>query len=147
MNSKRGLLSEREEVEFSESPQILAVGEVLPTWIPVIFGILTPMCFTTNGILLRKLTSPKYGINFNGTTMSFTTYFIVNLLILIFAAFFWQSHHFSKDLFWLGTIGSIINTVGISCLNTAITKGPMGPVSSIAALSNIMLVIEEAIRL
>lgn len=114
--------------------------------VPVIFGILTPIVFTVNGILIRKLTSVEHGFNFNASDMSMSGYFFVNLLILIFSVFFWQSHEFDMQLFILGTIGSIINTIGISLNTTAYAKGPLGPVSAIAATSNILLVIEEAIR-
>ena len=73
-------------------------------------------------------------------------YFFVNLLILIFAVFFWQNHTFDLHLFIIGTIGSILNTIGISLNTTAYSKGPLGPVSAITATSSVLLVITEAIR-
>lgn len=121
-------------------------GEVLPIWVPVLFGILTPVCFCSSNTLLRYLTDEEKGIRFNGTTISMSSIFVVNLIILIFAINFWQSHQFSYDLFWIGLAGSIINTIGLTCMNTAISCGPMGPVSSIGALANIFLVIVEAIK-
>lgn len=75
-----------------------------------------------------------------------TGIFVVNVLILIFAIVFWQYYHFSQDLFWLGLIGSIINTCGLTFMNTAISIGPLGPVASIGACANILLVIIEAVR-
>lgn len=113
---------------------------------PVLFGILTPLTFTSNGICIRLLTRPQYGMNFKGELLSFSSYFIVNLIILIFAVVFWQFHPFNRRLFWIGTVGSIINTIGIGCITMAIQKGPMGPVSALSATSNILLVIVEAIR-
>ena len=115
-------------------------------WMPVLFGILTPVAFCSSNILLRYLTAEDKGIKFNGTTISMTAYFWVNLIILIAAIVYWQSHIFSRDLFWIGLIGSIINTVGLTCMNTAISCGPMGPVSSIGACSNILLVVVEALK-
>lgn len=112
----------------------------------VMFSIATPFVFTLNSILVRKLTSADYGLNFNATDMAMSGYFFVNLLILIVSICFWQSHQFDMQLFVIGTIGSIINTIGISLNTTALSKGPLGPVSAIAACSNILLVVEEAIR-
>lgn len=127
--------------------QLLKVGEVLPAWMPVLFSILCPLLFTTNGILLKRMTYPKYGLNFNGTTLSMTSILLVNILILISALVIWQLEgNFQKDLFFLGMIASIVNTIGLGSLYTAVGCGPMGPVSSIGACSNIMLVVVEAIR-
>ena len=33
------------------------LGDVLPTWIPVVFGIVTPLSFMVNGMLTKHLTS------------------------------------------------------------------------------------------
>lgn len=120
-------------------------GEVLPTWVPVLFGILTPICFTSSNVLLRTLTDEKYGFNFNGTNISMTSIAVVNVLVVIFAIVFWQFHHFSPNLYWIGLVGSIVNTIGLTCMNTAISCGPMGPVASIGASSTILLVIVDAI--
>ena len=46
----------------------------------------------------------------------------------------------------MGLIGSIINTAGLTFMNTAISCGPMGPVSSIGGCSNILLVVVEAVK-
>ena len=53
----------------------------------ILFGILTPVCFCANGIALRYLTHEKIG--FNGTTISMSSIFAVNLIILIFAIVYW----------------------------------------------------------
>ena len=105
----------------SEAPVIVSNGELLPTWMPVLFGVLTPVCFTLNNTLLKVLTDEERQYKFNGSTISMTGIFVVNVLILIFAIVFWQYYHFSQDLFWLGLIGSIINTCGLTFMNTAIS--------------------------
>lgn len=73
----------------NEAPKILNEGEILPVWMPVLFGILTPVVFCSNGLLLRYITDDKKGIKFNGTTISMSAVFAVNLILLIFAIFFW----------------------------------------------------------
>ena len=64
-----------------------------PFWIPILFGILTPLCFTTSGILTKHLTSDR--INFNPSTISFSAYFIVNVIVIIFAIPYWMKYGFS----------------------------------------------------
>ena len=113
---------------------------------PVLFGILTPVCFCASNVLLKYLTDEEKGIRFNGSTLSMSAISLVNAILVIFAIVYWQSHEFDHDLFWIGFGGSIINTVGLVCINIAISCGPMGPVSSIGACSNILLVLVYAIR-
>lgn len=119
--------------------------EAIPPFVPVVFAIVTPIVFTMNGILVRKLTSPDSGINFNGKNLSFASQLLVNTFILIVAISYWQSHHYSGELFLFGTLGSIINTLGLYLSNLAYTNGPLGPVSSITCSSNILLIIVEAL--
>lgn len=116
----------------------------MQTWVPVLFGIITPMSFTANGMLTKHLCSEKMG--FNPNTMSYSAYFIVNFLVIIVAIPYWHLVSFDHYLFWVGTIGSIINTVGIVCIMNAISKGPAGPASALAAVSNLLLVLIEAIK-
>ena len=113
-------------------------------WIPVLFGIATPMFFTTNGLLTKHLTSERIG--FNASTISFTSYFIVNVIVMIVAIPYWSMYGFSQYLFWLGLVGSIINTLGIVCIQNALSLGPAGPVSAIAAVSAVLLVVVEAVK-
>lgn len=82
-----------------------------PTWVPVLFGLITPVSFTTNGILTKHLTSDK--VNFKPSTISFTSYFIVNVLVLIVAIPYWCIVEFDQSMFWIGFAGSVINTLGI----------------------------------
>ena len=74
---------------ISEAPKIVEEGKFLPSWMPVLFGILTPITFCTNSVMLRFLTGESRGIGFNGTTLSMSAIFCVNVLILIFAIVYW----------------------------------------------------------
>lgn len=115
-----------------------------PIWIPIVFGILTPVTFTVNGILTKHLTGDK--MKFNPSTISFSAYLLVNIIVLLCAIPYWQAIPFSQYLFWIGLVGSVINTLGIVCIQNALSLGPAGPVSAIAAVASILLVIVEAVK-
>ena len=95
----------------AEELVVVVKRDILPTWIPVLFGVVTPIFFTISGYLTKQLCDSKVG--FNPSTLSFSSYFGVNSLILIFALVYWNTVAFSHYLFWLGMVGSIINTFGI----------------------------------
>lgn len=121
--------------------KIVKVEEIgIPAYIPVIFSILTPMCFTIRGMMVKHLSNVK---GFDTMGLSFSTYFLVNFFILIVAAPLWYTKilPFSSYLFWIGLGGSCFNTLGNVCQNVALSEGPAGPVSALVALSNLMLVI------
>ena len=85
----------------------------MPAWIPALFGILTPMCFTASGVLSKHLTSPE--TKFNPSTLAFTSYLIVNTIVIIVAIIYWiKTESFSPYLFWIGIFGSGLNTVGLT---------------------------------
>lgn len=88
--------------------------ETIPTWIPVIFGLVTPMFFCTNGILTKSLTNDKIG--FDPSILSSSAYFVTNALIMIAAIPYWTIVEFRSDLFWIGLIGGFINNMGIVLL-------------------------------
>lgn len=54
---------------------------------------------------------------------------------------------FSERLLTIGTIGSVINTLGLVIVNKAYTLGPIGAVSALSNISTIMFSIVTAIRL
>ena len=120
------------------------IEKVMPTWVPVIFGVVTPMCFTANGMLVKHLTGPKMG--FDASILSFSSYLVVNLIIVIVAIVYWVKVEFDTYLFIVGMIGSIINTLGITSIQNALSCGPAGPVSALAACSNLLLVVIEAVK-
>ena len=73
--------------------------------------------------------------------------FLVNLPIFLYAvAVHWPSHTFDPYLLLLGTLGSLVKTIGLAFSNIATARGPMGPVGAITACSALLLVIVEAVR-
>lgn len=109
----------------AETDTAISEAPTVSVWIPIIFGLVTPVFFTLNGLLTVHLTS-KTG--FNSSRISFNSYFIVNVIITIVAVFYYQTHYFDMNLFWVGLFGSIVNTLGIVCIQNALSTGPCGPV-------------------
>lgn len=128
----------------SKQTAVDSVEPTAPAWIPVLFGLVTPMTFCSNGILTKHITHPRIG--FNASRLSFNVYFAVNLLIMIYAIIYWQNNPFNSYLFWMGLVGSIINTLGIVCIQNALSRGPAGPISALAATPSFFLVIIESIK-
>ena len=58
-----------------------------PIWIAILFGVLTPISYCAIAMVSKYLTSPKVG--FDEVTISFSTYFITNFIILIGGIPYW----------------------------------------------------------
>ena len=84
--------------------------------------------------------------NFDASTISFSSYVVVNIIVMLFAIPYWCLVEFSPYLFWVGMVGSIINTFGLVLCQIAQSIGPLGPVCALTALSSLLLVIIEAIK-
>lgn len=70
---------------------------MLPVWIPVVFGVLTPVSFTANGILTKYMSekSEKQGKVFDASTISFSSYIVVNVIVMFFAIPYWYNVEFN----------------------------------------------------
>ena len=117
----------------------------VPAIVPVLFGILTPLCFTLNGMLTKHLIT-RVENPFDPSTLSFGSYGVVNFIMIIAAVSYWNTQGIDWYLFWVGVIGSSINSVGIVCIQNAIAVGPAGPASALAAMSTLMLVVVQVIK-
>lgn len=78
--------------------------------------------------------------------LSFTSYIVVNIIVLIPAIPYWVLVDFDATLFWIGVVGSIINTLGLVAVQNALSTGPSGPVSALCTVNNVLLVIVESIK-
>ena len=117
------------------------VSEQLPAWLPLLKGTLTLITACSANLLLKYMTIKEKGIGFKVERVSMLAIFTVNLFILISAAFYWCIHGFNLRLFTIGFVGSIFYTLGITLMNSAMSRGPMGPVISICAFGNIIVII------
>ena len=79
----------------------------MPAWIPVLFGIITPLAFTANGILIKHLTSESVG--FDSSRASSSVFFIGNFVILCVAIPYWYYVEFHQELFYIGFIVGMID--------------------------------------
>jgi drug/metabolite transporter (DMT)-like permease len=69
--------------------QVLGDDEpTLPVWIPSLFGIVTPISFSTSAILAKHMTSEEVG--FDPSNLQYSCSFIVNILLLFFALPYWS---------------------------------------------------------
>mmetsp|Transcript_19422 Transcript_19422/g.29842 ORF Transcript_19422/g.29842 Transcript_19422/m.29842 type:complete len:154 (+) Transcript_19422:499-960(+) len=86
---------------------------LIPSWIPVVIGIILPIMFAFQGILVKFLTSPS--VEFDASTLTFSSCSIVCFLNLIAAVgWYWRTQEkFDMYLFVVGSIGSILDTAGI----------------------------------
>ena len=57
---------------------------------------------------------------------------------------FWLDRPFNLDLYIIGTIGGIFNTIGIVFLNRAISSGPIGEVSALSSIQTILFTAVQA---
>jgi len=84
----------------------------MPTWSAVLFGIITPLCFTTNGVLTKYLTNKKRN-PFDPSNLSYSSYLWTNVVVIIAAIPYWILVSFSLRLFVIGLVGGLINTLGL----------------------------------
>jgi drug/metabolite transporter (DMT)-like permease len=85
------------------------------SWLPIVFGLLTPVAICLNGVFTKYVTGDE--LKFNPTRISFTCFFIVNVVILIAGVIYWnQSGTFNPKMFWVGLVGSTFNTLGHVCI-------------------------------
>lgn len=130
---------------------------VLPAWAPVVMAVLTPIWFTTSGILVKDMTGQKRqgepeqteeekAKNWSASGLSFGSYVVVNILILCYGIPYWVLKDFTMYHFYVGLASAIINTLGLVAVANAFRSGPGGPVSAVTSVSNIILVIFEAIK-
>ena len=120
---------------------------ILQSYVPVIFALITPFCFTGRVLLIRRMTNEKFGICFDTTTLSMTVFMIDNLIFFILALFYWN--YFVKIDWYallMGTIGAIVDHAGLNVAYLALRKGPGGPITATFCVSTIFVSIVEALR-
>lgn len=129
---------------FAES--VTQVGtELVPTYVPVLFGVITPIFFTISGMLTKKLVTGR--MQFNPGVLSMMSICFVDIIILVGAAIYWaQTGTFSHRLFLLGLFGSIFDTIGKVCSYQAMCYGRAGTTTALGGLAGVYLVIVEAIK-
>ena len=113
----------------------------MPNWVPVVFGVITPFCFSTQVMLVKHLCGPKVG--FNAQTLSFSCFSLVNFIILMVSIGLWTSDTlvFHPRYYLIGILGSLSSTCGVVTANVSVKYGPGGPSTALINVSSILLLI------
>jgi drug/metabolite transporter (DMT)-like permease len=86
-----------------------------PMWLPIMFGLLTPVAVVLNGIFTKYLTGDE--LKFDPTRMAFFAFLMVNTVFLVTGVIYWNySGTFRLHMFMLGLLGSTLNTLGLVCI-------------------------------
>lgn len=118
--------------------------QTVQPWIPVTLALISPVFFATSNIQTKYLTTKR---NFNSSKLSFGAFASVGIILTCFLIPQFSSESFSYRNLIVGTIGSILNTIGLSLIAKACTVGPVGPVVSLVNLNTILFTIIEAVKL
>lgn len=133
-----------DDVEAVATNKLSAQYGLLPSWIPVLFSIITPMSFTANHLLAKSFRQGP--VKFNIQEISFSGFFAVNAVLLLPSLYYWFFISFSMRLFIIGFFGSIINTFGKVCVQNAVARGPAGPASALLAMNSLILLVYDGIK-
>ena len=71
---------------------------------------------------------------------------MVNAIIQIIAVVYWYKVSFDARIFWIGLASGLFESLGKTCIQTAIAIGLAGPASAISSVGGVELVIYEAIK-
>lgn len=118
--------------------------QTVQPWIPVTLALISPVFFATSNIQTKYLTTKR---NFDSSKLSFGAFAVVGIILTFFLIPKFSSESFSYRNLIVGTIGSILNTIGLSLIAKACTLGPVGPVVSLVNLNTILFTMIEAFKL
>ena len=109
-------------------------------------GFITPCIFCVQAMWNKHMTSATVG--FDATTLSIGASFVAGLIILVIAvSWYWQyMEQFDPRLFAFGFAASIFDSLGKAFILNAWAVGPAGIVGAFCELSNVGLLVVEAIR-
>jgi drug/metabolite transporter (DMT)-like permease len=113
----------------------------VPTIVPIIFAVLTPIAFSTSGSLAKHLSQERIG--FDSNVLSFTSQALINGIILIIGITYWSHEGIKYNHLWLGLLSGISESVGKALIQYAISIGPGGPASAICAINAVYLALYE----
>lgn len=63
---------------------------MLPSWIPVIFGFVTPISFTAGNLMVKYLNDEAYKINFTSDQLSNNPNMIIGVLGILIGISLWS---------------------------------------------------------
>lgn len=110
--------------------------------LPILFAILSPITFATSSMLIKYMANVKA---MPVSLVSFTSFTIVNTLLMIAGIIYWATTDFNQGVFWIGLVGSIINNLAIVLIGYTLSIGPAGPVAAITTVQTIILTVIMAL--
>ena len=115
----------------------------MEAWIPVVMAVFTPFLFASSGLQMKNMCLNR---GFNAFKVNFLSYAFVGAILFGVLISRMNDPDFSQKFLVIGTIGSIINTLGLVSINRACSSGPLGPVNALSSSSTIMFSIVQAVR-
>ena len=135
--SMSNIVESDSETHINEKPATVGA------WIPVVLAIITPALFASQAGLMKHLCGQK---GFDAFKLQFLAYAIVGVGLFSVLMTKENDADFSEEFLAIGTVGSIINTLGIVLAGKSYTLGPLGPVSALQSVSTVMFSTVQAIR-
>ncbi|CDW78502.1 UNKNOWN [Stylonychia lemnae] len=131
-------------VIYSADPNDNLKTQTMQPWVPVTLALISPIFFATSNIQTKFLTTKK---NFDSFKLSFGAFTFVGIILTCFLIpKFWDPNFNLKNLL-IGSLGSILNSIGLSLIAQACATGPIGPAVSLVNLNTIIFTIIEAFKL
>lgn len=101
-------------------------------------AVIAPFFFATSNITAKFLTNKK---GFEATKISFGSFFVVGAILIV--VLFWKTE-INPTYLLIGTIGSVLNTLGLTFLALACSSGPVGPATALSNLHTLLFTIIQA---
>ena len=98
-------------------------------------ALLTTLFITISSLLSKYLTQE---LGLSSWNVSFTAYTLCGIGLLIGLL---SKNEIDISLLIIGTIGSIINTLGLVLANKAFSIGPLGPVGALLSIQSIFFTV------
>ena len=93
---------------------------------------MTSLIFTVSSLLTKYLTGPTCG--FDPVNISFASYAFIGFFLALGLLYHSITDSFSFPTLVLGTLGGVINTIGIVLFNKAYSIGPLGSVAALGCI-------------
>jgi drug/metabolite transporter (DMT)-like permease len=137
-------------VFISFSTDTITTSEVnaetkLAVYIPILFSFTVP-CAQAANIMIAKRVTTVLGVSPWDYTIG--CYCVMACMFQIWGLFYWFSNPGKFDLYYLilGAIGSLLQVIGVLCLNLAITTAKAaGPAIAIVSTQMIVLTMASAV--
>jgi drug/metabolite transporter (DMT)-like permease len=100
--------------------------------------------FATTGLFMKKLTRKEVGFRAGPLTMS--TIFIVGVLEFLWSIYYFATEGIDWHLFWLGLLGSMMDTAGCVLAMNAYSTGPLSIIAAMVNTDYIYMILLDILR-